>query len=442
MVIWQQKKREMQIKNFQNRELSSDVAVKFRKTTLDNGLRIITEEIPYSKSFALGISIHAGSRDESNEYCGAAHFLEHAAFRRTNKRTSRQIASGFESIGAYSNAYTTKEVTCFYARALTPNFRKTFEILFDVVFNPAFNKSDIEKERTIILEEIKSYDDEPEELIFDYADKLLYGSHPLSNPIVGTLDSVGKIDSEALLKFYKNHYTPGNIIITLAGNVSHDELTNEVIKVFGTKKTNGKQQLTDSSGQSSQEITPFKPQRLEEVRSFQQTHILLANRVPGINSPDRYRLAVLNVMFGDGMSSRLNQKLREQHGIAYSVYSTLQLMSDCGGLYVYIATDKKKAAKAEKLLTAEFNKLLEQKLIKPELQRSKEQLKSNSIMALESLSVRMQNLSKSEFVFGRQETIDSIIGSIDSVSMEHIEELIEKYMNLKNWHFVIFNPNK
>ncbi len=422
-------KRSKKIEN----EAQHDNSVVYRKTVLESGLTILSEEVPAVESFALGVTANAGSRDDEESLSGLAHFVEHTAFRSTLKRSAKQIARQFEDLGAYSNAFTTKDVTCYYVRALSGKFSKILDILIDLAAHPVFVQKDVEKERSIIIEEIRSYEDDPEELIFDYGDKLIYNDAGPSLPIAGFVESVEKINSEHLIEFHKKYYDPRNIIISVAGNIPHDRIVREVSDLFDLASS-GAVCHTKRTG------IAYSPDNVTVEKPFQQAHILLCRQVEGMQSEDRYPLAVLNILLGDGFSSRLYQRLREKHGLAYSVYSSLQTMADVGGLYVYAGTDEKNTAKTERLIYSELEKLYADGITKTELNRAKEQIKSSTIMALESMSTRMQSLAKSEFCLGVYEDIERTNAEIDAITMDSVDRTIKKYFNRDSWCKVQFNP--
>ena len=409
--------------------------IRYKKTILENGIRIISEEIPSVESFSLGICIAAGSRHDPPELPGIAHFLEHAAFKSTNKRNFKQIASAFESLGSYTNAFTTKDITCFYVRALKNHFNKTFDLLSDLTFNTKFIEKEIEKERAVIQEEIKSYEDDPEEHIFDIGEKLVFGDHRLGNPIIGLTETVEKISVDDLRKFHTENYAGSNVIVSVAGNISHEAVLAQAEKyLYAVPAITG---IKDNSTPD-----PTKPTRQELTKSFQQAHILLIRDVPGVNSPERYPLAILNVILGDGMSSRLYQNLRERYGLAYTIFSSLQMMNDCGVFYIYAGLEKKQLPKTEKLLINVMDSITSSKISVKEFSRAQEQLKANTIMALESMSTRMQALAKSEIEKGCYEDIQSTIEAIDGVKLGNVQELAEFYMPVANWNTVLFVPEE
>lgn len=407
----------------------------FNITRLDNGVRIITERVPYVESFAMGISVRAGSRDEAYELPGVAHFLEHAAFRRTKTRTSRQIAAQFESLGAYSNAFTTQELTCFFVRGLKRSYKKCAELLSDVVLNPKFHPGEFEKEKNVILEEVKYYEDDPEESIFDFGDAALFGEHPLGNPIVGSKASLEKIQIKDLEEFHSNYYIPENIVITAAGNVDHDDIADVFSKYFSDLK---------SAAAVSHRSLPNRPNPsyLEKNMPFQQAHILFGRRVPGIDSADRFTLSILNIIIGDGMSSRLNFAIREKAGAAYTVYSNLALYDDCGALYLYAGADEAQSRRTIEMTNDELIKLKSKPIRKAEFERGREQLTSGLIMDMESMSSRMQSLGKFAFIENGLENARETINKINSVTIDDVNRIACEISDPESWSKIIFLPEE
>lgn len=401
--------------------LPSSHSFTVEKTTLPNGVRVLSEFVPTVESFALGVWVDTGSRDESDSTIGIAHFIEHLAFRRTARHSSRQIAAEFESLGAYTNAFTAKEQTCFYVRALKPHFRKTLALLAEITLTPAFHPADIEKERTVIIEEIKSYDDEPEELIFDAGEQQLFGNHPLGNPIAGSVESVSAISSDDIRAFHQAGYHAGTIVIAVSGNITHDEAVKLSARYFG-----------DVQGVSAPRVRTapvvMPAERISINKSFQQGHLLLGKIIPGVLSADRYGFSVLNTLLGDGMSSRLYQRVRERAGLAYSVYSSVQMMTDIGALMIYAATDERKLGKTEMMIREELAKLCTTRITPKELRRAQEQSKSGIIMSLESMSSRMQALGKSELEEGFHESIYATIERVEQVTADDILRLSQEYL--------------
>lgn len=400
---------------------------------------MLTEEVPTVQSFALGIWVDSGTRDEDTEHAGIAHFVEHAVFRRSATRSSKQIAAEFEQVGAYINAFTSKEQTCYYVRALTPHLAHTTRLLADVVMNPAFRESEVEKERSVILEEIKSYDDEPEELVMDMGERLLFGRHQLGSPIIGTADSVAGISAADLRAFHAANYVPEQIVVAAAGNLNHDDVCRVVEQQFASLPSPAN--TTPAPVRRRSVPRQLTPRRITHHRGFQQAHICCIRRCSGARSAERYPLALLNAVLGDGMmSSRLHQRIRERSGSAYTVYSSLQLLTDCGILSVYAGADAASIEKTDHEIQRELRLLAEGGVGKRELQRAKEQLKSSTIMGLESMSSRMQSLAKAEMEEDGYEDTARTIAAIDAVSTDQIAEAAERYFQPDQWSYVVMLP--
>ncbi|MCL2039366.1 MAG: insulinase family protein [Bacteroidetes bacterium] len=413
----------------------------YNKTELDNGLVVASEFVPVVGSFAAGVSISVGSRDDYKNKEGIAHFMEHSAFRHTKNRTAKQIANEFENIGAYSNAWTTKDITCYYVRAITNNFNKAFELLSDISLNTIFIENEINKERSIIIEEIKSYEDDPEENILDLIDSLVFSNNPMSHSITGTQQSVSNILLADLEAFQKQFYQPSNMLISVAGNIEHDKVVELTEKLFNTQNTNDKTKNTNKYIQKHKDIN----NELIVNKPIQQAHIMLAHTIKKFKNPkELYKLAIANIIFGDGMSSRLYQVLREKYGLAYSVSSSYQTyISSCGQINIYSATDKTNIEKTTDLIYQQMTLLNNSK--KPtekELKRAKEQLKTATIIEMESMASKIHNIIKYELYFGYRADINDIINDVENITLDDIVEINAKYLLPDNWHKCVLMPEE
>lgn len=406
-----------------------------RRTVLENGLRIVTEEVPYVESFSLGIALKAGSRNDYAEYSGLSHFIEHLTFRSTKHGSSKALASKFEDLGAYANAYTAKEFTYYHIRALRQHFTRTFKLLTDLVIHSEFKNKDIESERSIILEEIKFYQDDPEEVMFDLGERAVFGNHPLSNPITGSIQSVERIGRENLEQYYKEYYNPSNIIITVAGNIKHEEVVSLASSLeFVSSGVRNEFVFTPPDDKSSGKIFVGKP--------VQQAYLQFGRRISATNSAEKFPLLILNEIFAEGMSSRLQDKLREKNSLAYSLESDLYFYSDCGALYINAVLDKSNIRRAEDITFTEMNKLREGKIFKSEFTRAKEQLKSSLIMESESMTSRMANMIRAEIYNSTRETLDSIIDEIEGISLDDLGKIAGVYYTEGNWNTTAIIPDK
>ncbi len=400
---------------------------------LSNGLLVAMDHVPSVDSCALGIWVHAGTRDEPRGQAGVAHLVEHTSFRRTRSRTNHRIARDFEDVGAYANAYTTKEETCFYVRTLTDHAHRVLPTLVDVVLEPMFLERDVEKERSIIIEEIRSYEDEAEEYVLDLAEQQLFGNHPIGLPIVGTVSSVQRITAEHVRSFHADRYHAGSIIVTVSGNLDRDWLINELEHLFQAVPSKRRKQPRRLPSP-----LPASEKRLQ--RPIQQAHVVWHVRTPGHHSEHRAALNLLNVILGDGMSSRLHVRLRESSGLAYNITSQLQLFTDVGMFAVYAGTDARREARVAMLIERELRALAREGVKPSELSRAKEQARASRIMSLESLSSRMGMLGKGLLDDGEPENPYRAIEEMQAVTKEQLDALATSVCNPDAWHRLALLP--
>lgn len=403
-------------------------------TRLPNGIPVIVDRVPSVDSCAVGIWVRAGTRDEPRSQAGVAHFVEHTSFRRTPGRTTQRIARDFENVGAYANAYTTKEETCYYVRTLREHLPAVFRTLADVVLNPVFDPKDVEKERTIITEEIRSYEDEAEEFIFDTGEGQMFGRHPLGVPIVGTVDSVAHITADDVRNFHARHYHAGSLIVTVSGNVDPEEFIALAERTLTNVRPRGRA--------LSRKVPPsLATSSLTMERPVQQAHILWQVRVPGHRDSERFALMLLNTALGDGMSSRLNVRLRERKGLAYNVYSQLQLFVDCGIFAIYAGVEEQRRDRALAVIDEELALVAREGLRPTELRRAKEQLRAGKIMSLESLTARMTMLGKGMFEDGIPEDPYATIDRINAVTIDDVNAAARRWCRPDRWSRCLILPS-
>ena len=404
-------------------------------TTLPNGIRVVSEFVPDVHSFSLGIWIASGSRDEAEGKEGVYHFLEHLAFRRTEYRSTKALADAFEQMGAYSNAFTTKEHTCFYVRALSRDFSKVYALMAELTLSPALDPKDIEKERKIIIEEINSCEDEPEEVIFEAGEEVLFSSHRLAHSITGTIETVSSLSRNDLLKARSEMLRPDRIVIAVAGNIPHAKIVEHVESTFNLPKSRKK---TDHR----QRPRKLKAKHSLQERTFQQGHVLLGRVTSGLFSKERHALILLNIILGEGMSSRLYQSIREKHGLGYTVYSALDLYTDSGTLYLYTACDNANIEKAKDALMHECHRLIHTAPVgKKELERAKAQVRASVIMSLESMSSRMQALGRGLLEEGHIEPFQETIRKIDAITEEQLAQVASSYCETSGWSSVLIHSH-
>lgn len=395
-------------------------------TKLDNGIRVISENVPHLKSFSLGFWFNAGSRDENLHNNGISHFIEHMLFKGTKNRTARKISDEIESLGGYLNAFTSKEQTCYYGRGLAKNMPKTFDVLADMVLNPLFKNNDIKKEANVIIDELNDIEDSPEELIFDKFEESIFKGNPLHYPIIGSEKNIRKFSQMDLFDYVNKKYGFNNLYIVASGLVEHNKLVDLAQKYFGnlSHKINKKRKVFGNA----------EPESNFVFKDIQQVHVVMGRTTYGFNNRERTAVSVFSQILGEGSSSRLFQALRERNGITYSINSFLNSFYDVSTFGVYFSTNERLVKKAQNIISAEFEKMKNKKVTDKELKRAKEYLKGSILMSLESTTNRMMRIAQSVILFNRLKTIEETISEIDAVDKEKILELanillVERDMN-------------
>lgn len=409
----------------------------YKKTILTNGVRVVTEEIPHVRSVSVGFWIETGSRNEIQSLNGISHFIEHMVFKGTKRRTVKEIAQSLESVGGYLNAFTSKEHTCFYARALDEHLELTMDVLSDLVFASIFPNDELEKEKSVVLEELKQAEDDPDDIIHDYFEQALFGNHPLGMPVIGTANSVRTFRRRDLIQYRSDWYTANNLVIAAAGYLKHDEVVRLAMKYIKNIPTNDK---SYSGMKNDTSIERQKSKLQEYYKPIQQAHVCLGTVGYSIKSEKRFPMQVLNTLLGDGMSSRLFQNIREKYGFTYAIYSFNNMMLDIGSVGIYIGTDKNHIQRCIDLVSKELKQLRKQKITKQELEQTKAQLKGNLMLGLENIPNRMIRLGSSELYFGELIPIDTIIKKIDIVAQDEVMAIAEDVFDESHFVTVIFHP--
>jgi Predicted Zn-dependent peptidases len=385
------------------------------KYTLSNGLRVVIEPIPTVRSVSFGIWVKAGSRTEQQAVNGISHFIEHMMFKGTQKYTARQIAEIFDGIGGNVNAFTSKEYTCYYFKVLDSHLPLAVDVLSEMLLHSRFEEADMEKEKKVIFEEIAMYEDTPDDLVHDLIARAAYGSHSLAFPILGTEEHLAPLKPQDLRSYIEQHYHIDNIVISAAGNIDRS-IIDLLEQHFGKLARRGKP------------LTPIEPvfsgDVLHHYKQTEQHHICLA--LPGVSMHDDRQTAmtILNNVIGGSMSSRLFQEIRENRGLAYSVYSYHTAHEDSGLFTIYTGTAPEQTAEVLKLTIDILSDLKQNGITDSELHKSKEQIKGNLLISLESTSSRMNRIGKNELMQRKHETLDEMIARIDSVSQEMIRDTI------------------
>ncbi|MHA6251248.1 M16 family metallopeptidase [Oceanobacillus sp. CAU 1775] len=386
------------------------------KHTGKNGLRIVMEEIPTVRSVTIGIWILTGSRNEKIENNGISHFLEHMFFKGTKTRSAQDIAEAFDSIGGQINAFTSKEYTCFYAKVLDTHKDMALEILTDMFFNSVFDEAEMEREKKVVYEEIKMYEDTPDDLVHDLLAKASFSDHPLGYPIIGTEKQLETFTKEALDDYMKERYTPDNIVISVAGNID-ETFVKSIEANFSQLEGNKVDKVTDKP--------LFIAKTINHKKDTEQAHFCLGYQGLPINHSETYSLIVLNNVLGGSMSSRLFQEIREKQGLAYSVFSYHTSYLDNGLLTIYAGTGKDQLQQLSDTIYSTVDHLAKNALTAKELHNSKEQLKGNLVLSLESTNSRMSRNGRNELLLKRHRSLDEMITEIDAVSPESIQKVID-----------------
>ena len=379
-------------------------------------MTVLTERMEHLRSVAMGVWIKSGSRSETAEVNGISHFVEHMLFKGTQSRTAQHIAKEMDSIGGNLDAFTGKETICFNVKALDEHVPIALDVLSDLVLNPVFAAKDIERERGVILEEIKIDEDNPDVLVHELFTQSFWRDHPLGKPILGTTQTISGLDQARLLGYHGDCFHGGNMVFTAAGNLKHEDFLASVVEKFAGL-AGGTTLHEPPAPEANTQIL------MRDKRSLEQVQICLGVPAPPITDEDRYVSLILNTILGGGMSSRLFQKVREENGMAYSIYSDMTPYRDTGALCVYAGTSTEKALEVVRLILAEFRQLKEVLLTDEELKRAKDQLKGNLLMGLESSYARMANLARQEMYFQEFFSVDQLIEWIEVVNAEAVQRM-------------------
>jgi predicted Zn-dependent peptidase len=404
---------------------SADVADRdILTTTLPNGIKIITEAMPHVRSVSVGVWVASGSRRETAEQNGVSHFIEHMLFKGTENRSAEEIARSVDSIGGNLDAFTGREMVCFNTKVLDEHVPIAVDVLSDLVLNPLFREDDIEKEKGVILEEIKMDADSPDYQVHEIFTSNFWKDHSIGKPIIGTRDTVRQVSQAMLRDYYGSIYTPSNLLITAAGNLSHPRLVALVQERF--------ERLPAAAPMATEKVPDTHARiALRNKKDLEQVHVCMGVPSYPIPHEDRFICYVLNTMLGGGMSSRLFQNIRERQGLAYAVFSELNLYSDTGCLSVYAGTSLEAAKKVVESILREFSDLKQQLAPAEEVRRAKDHLKGSLMLSLESTSSRMSNLARQQMHFGRFFTLDELAESVEKVTAEDVQRVARTFFNQK-----------
>ncbi|MGI8671283.1 MAG: M16 family metallopeptidase [Luteitalea sp.] len=383
--------------------------------TLPNGVRLVTETMPHVRSVSLGVWLARGSRQETAAHCGIAHFVEHMLFKGTGRRSAQDIAQEIDSMGGNLDAFTSKEYAGYYIKVMDEHLPRAFDILSDLVLHPAFPTDEVEREKKVILEEIKMVEDTPDDLVHEMFTEHYWGGHPLGRPILGTPDTVGAFTRDGLFDYFREAYVGRNFIVSAAGNIDHGHLRGLVEQAFGG--------VADAGADWEETAPGVSPPQIERHKDLEQSHLVLG--APGFPQAhaDRYAAYLLNIILGGSMSSRLFQTIREQRGLAYAVFSGLSSYRDTGMLSVYAGCAAESVAEVLDLVVSELRTLRHDAVPDEELRRAKDHLKGSLMLSLESTSSRMTHLARQEMYFGRHVTLDEILAGVEAATSDDVRRV-------------------
>jgi predicted Zn-dependent peptidase len=403
------------------------------KKELPGGLRVLSEPLEEATSVSLGVWIRAGSRDERDEVAGISHLMEHMLFKGTPDMDALGIAQAFESIGAQENAATGEEYTVLYARFLPEHLERALDIMSDMVLRPTL--ADLEREREVIVEEIRMYEDRPDQLADEYLSGLIFHDDPLGRPIIGSAETVRGVDHDTLKTFHHGVYTVPNVFVVAAGKLDRDELERMVEEKFSG---------LPEGEPFMREARPHPPESrfYYKHKETEQYHVSLGSQGIPARSEDRYAMAALNNVLGGGMSSRLFQEVREKRGLAYAVYSYHQGYSDAGAIKTYVGSTTGNVEEAVRVITEQLGRVQEELVPDEELDRTKQQLKSSTLLALESTAARMNRIGRSVITDTELLSPEEIAERIEAVSAEDIRRLARTHLNLENLYLSAVGPEE
>ncbi len=404
----------------------------YRKDTLSNGIRVVSETLPKSRSVSIGVWVKVGSRHEPQERGGISHFIEHMFFKGTEKRTAKDIAIEMDALGGEMNAFTSQETTTYYAKVLDEHLPAAIDILSDILLASRFDPVEMEKERKVILEEIKGVEDTPDDYIHELFTSTVWPDHPLGRPILGTKDTIKALGHTDILAYIENYYSPKEIVISVAGNFEHARLIELLNASFGT---------LSRTGIAKQEAAPAFTHAVNvKKKQLEQVQVCIGCKGLHYTHEDRYVITALNAVLGSGMSSRLFQEVREQNALAYTVYSYVASYRDTGLFTVYAGTDPSNALEAVRLIVKEMKKIKDEGITPAEEARVRTQIKGNLVLSLESSSSHMSRIARQEMYFGKYLSIDDIIRGVEKVTAEQVQRMAQQLFTAENISLSILGP--
>jgi predicted Zn-dependent peptidase len=407
-----------------------------RRTRLESGLRIVTEELPALRSVSVGFWVGVGARDEHDHEFGASHFLEHLLFKGTADRSAAQIAHAVESVGGDMNAFTAQEMTAFYVRVPDEQLDLALDILADVVWSPALRANDVDAERNVILEELHMRDDAPDDIVHELFAGAMFPDHPLGREVLGTQQSIEDMTRDSIASFHGRHYRPSSIVVAAAGNLTHDRVVDRLTRHADAVEAGPDVDLA----RSVEGLAPARP-RAVITKPVEQVHVVIGTRSVARQDPDRYPLTVLNQALGGGMSSRLFQEVRERRGLAYSVYSYRVAYVEIGAFGVYAGTAPVRAEETIDVLGAELDRVIRDDGIRDdELVAAKGHLKGSMALSLETSNSRMHRLGSSELMLGEALSLDEVTTLVEAVTPDDVARVVGRLFSSGSRTLAVVGP--
>jgi predicted Zn-dependent peptidase len=404
----------------------------YQKTVLPNGVRVITEALPHFHSVSLGIWINTGSRDEAAPENGLAHFLEHMAFKGTGRRNTCDLAREIDQLGGAANAFTSKESTCYHGKVLADQLPRLFDLLGDIFLKPKYDNDDLEKERQVILQEICTLEDTPDEYVHDLFSRCFWGDSAFGRPIMGDSQTVNRYSRQLLLDYRQAHYLPDRLVIAAAGRLQHETLLNLAAAAFGD--------LPNGNRFPGREAVCTFPGQHHLERDLEQIHLVVGGKAPGAGESSRFVAILLNLILGGNMSSRLFQEIRENRGLCYSIYSFLHCFSDTGLLGVGAAVAPENLQILIDTVWKEISKMQRQEVSQAELQAAQDYSRASFYLSAEDSDNRMMRLAKNEINFGHYISYEEIINQLEAVTPKQIMAMAQEWLDLKKWQTVSLGP--
>jgi predicted Zn-dependent peptidase len=404
----------------------------YRKDTLSNGIRVVSETLPKSRSVSIGVWVKIGSRHEPEERGGISHFIEHLFFKGTEKRTAKDIAIEMDSIGGEMNAFTSQETTTYYVKVVDEHLPIAIDLLSDILIGSRFDPLEMEKERKVILEEIKGVEDTPDDYIHELFTSTVWPNNSLGRPILGTRETIRAMKHDDIISYIDNYYSPKEIVISVAGNFEHGRLIDLLNRSFG---------LLSRTGIAKKEATPVFTRDVSiKKKQLEQVQLCIGCKGLHYTHEDRFVISALNTVLGNSMSSRLFQEVREQNALAYSIYSYVTSYRDTGLLTIYAGTDPSNVLQVVRLVMKEIRKIKDEGITPAEETRVKNQIKGSLVLSLESSNSHMSRLARQEIYFGKYLSIDDIIKGVEKVTRERVQHLAQQLFSGESMSLTILGP--